>query len=239
MSGEEHHASLSWAQILTLSSWEMSALHLTLLSLCFLAYKSTELPSCIVFRWKIWQGKADHTRPHTSRKPKCPFIDTTNPRPKHFFNKYSWCFSCPLGTDIHFNKTFPIFSQSKWKWRESKKQILPNFLARSHKMSNHYRADLHKFCLYNTYHLKHVMLIIWWTTNPEAIVHKKDKTMRNRDFPVIQWLRIEDPNAGGPGSIPGQGTRPHLLQLRVPTLPWRFKMPPAATMTQCSRINNF
>ena len=63
MSGEEHHASLSWAQILTLSSWEMSALHLTLLSLCFLAYKSTELPSCIVFRWKMWQGKADHTGP--------------------------------------------------------------------------------------------------------------------------------------------------------------------------------
>ena len=30
---------------------------------------------------------------------------------------------------------------------------------------------------------------------------------------VVQWLRHEAPNAGGPGSIPGQGTRFHVLQL--------------------------
>ena len=32
---------------------------------------------------------------------------------------------------------------------------------------------------------------------------------------VVQWLTIFTPNAGGPGSIPGQGTRYHVLQLRV------------------------
>ncbi|TEA36710.1 hypothetical protein DBR06_SOUSAS310123, partial [Sousa chinensis] len=26
---------------------------------------------------------------------------------------------------------------------------------------------------------------------------------------VVQWLRLHAPNAGGPGSIPGQGTRFH------------------------------
>ncbi|TEA33565.1 hypothetical protein DBR06_SOUSAS3910125, partial [Sousa chinensis] len=26
---------------------------------------------------------------------------------------------------------------------------------------------------------------------------------------VVQWLRFRAPNAGGPGSIPGQGTRSH------------------------------
>ena len=31
---------------------------------------------------------------------------------------------------------------------------------------------------------------------------------------VVQWLRLSAPNAGGPGSIPGQGTRSHMLQLR-------------------------
>ena len=31
---------------------------------------------------------------------------------------------------------------------------------------------------------------------------------------VIQWLRLQDPNAGGLGSVPGQGTRSHMLQLR-------------------------
>ncbi|TEA37689.1 hypothetical protein DBR06_SOUSAS9210004, partial [Sousa chinensis] len=27
---------------------------------------------------------------------------------------------------------------------------------------------------------------------------------------VVQWLRLRAPNAGGPGSIPGQGTRSHM-----------------------------
>ncbi|TEA30592.1 hypothetical protein DBR06_SOUSAS4110027, partial [Sousa chinensis] len=29
---------------------------------------------------------------------------------------------------------------------------------------------------------------------------------------VVQWLRLHTPNAGGSGSIPGQGTRSHLPQ---------------------------
>ena len=32
---------------------------------------------------------------------------------------------------------------------------------------------------------------------------------------VVQWLRFHAPNAGGPGLIPGQGTRSHMPQLRV------------------------
>ena len=31
---------------------------------------------------------------------------------------------------------------------------------------------------------------------------------------VVQWLRLCTSNAGGPGSIPGQGTRSYMLQLR-------------------------
>ena len=36
-------------------------------------------------------------------------------------------------------------------------------------------------------------------------------------FLVVQWLRFCAPNARGPGSIPGQGTRSHTLQLRPST----------------------
>ena len=36
-----------------------------------------------------------------------------------------------------------------------------------------------------------------------------------RDFLVAQWLRLCAPDAGGLGSIPGQGTRSHTQQLRV------------------------
>ena len=32
-----------------------------------------------------------------------------------------------------------------------------------------------------------------------------------------QWLRFRAPNVGDLGSIPGQGTRSHMLQLRVHT----------------------
>ena len=28
---------------------------------------------------------------------------------------------------------------------------------------------------------------------------------------VVQWLRLRSPDVGGPGSIPGQGTRSHML----------------------------
>ena len=31
---------------------------------------------------------------------------------------------------------------------------------------------------------------------------------------VVQWLRLNAPNAGGLGPIPGQGTGPHMPQLR-------------------------
>ena len=46
--------------------------------------------------------------------------------------------------------------------------------------------------------------------------------------PVVQWLTLCALNAGGPGSIPGQGTRSHMPQLKIPH---------TATKTQCSQIN--
>ena len=36
--------------------------------------------------------------------------------------------------------------------------------------------------------------------------------------PVVLWLRLHASNAGSLGSIPGQGTRSHKLQLRIHTL---------------------
>ena len=80
---------------------------------------------------------------------------------------------------------------------------------------------------------------------------------------MVQWLRLHAPNAGGLGSIPGQGTRSHMPQVRVrmpqlrvcmpqlkiphattkdpacrnggPTL--AMKIPRAATKTRHSQIN--
>ena len=35
-------------------------------------------------------------------------------------------------------------------------------------------------------------------------------------FLAFQWLRLCAPNAGGLGSIPGQGSRFYVLQLKIP-----------------------
>ena len=50
---------------------------------------------------------------------------------------------------------------------------------------------------------------------------------------VVHWLRHCSPNAGGPGSIPGQGTRFHKLQLRV-RMP-QLKIPHTANKI-CERV---
>ena len=47
---------------------------------------------------------------------------------------------------------------------------------------------------------------------------KKKKRRRSYGtFLVVQWLRLCASNAGDPGSISGQGTRSHMLQLRQGT----------------------
>ena len=47
---------------------------------------------------------------------------------------------------------------------------------------------------------------------------------------VVWRLRLHTPDAGGPGSIPGQGSRPQMLQ-------WSLKISRAAAETRCSQIN--
>ena len=47
---------------------------------------------------------------------------------------------------------------------------------------------------------------------------------------LFQWLRLWVFSAGGPGLIPGQGTRCYMLQLNIPY---------AATKTHCSQTNKY
>ena len=42
---------------------------------------------------------------------------------------------------------------------------------------------------------------------------------------VLQWLRLQAPNTGGPGSIPGQGTRSHMPQLKILHAAMKIKNP--------------
>ena len=47
---------------------------------------------------------------------------------------------------------------------------------------------------------------------------------------VVQWSRLHAPNAGGPGLMPGQGTRARVQQLKI--LQVATKILSAATKTQ-------
>ena len=47
---------------------------------------------------------------------------------------------------------------------------------------------------------------------------------------MVQWLRLRAPNAGCLGSIPGQRTRSHMLQLKTLC---------ATTKILCSKINKY
>ena len=53
------------------------------------------------------------------------------------------------------------------------------------------------------------------TNAASNIFREHQKSLYVETFLVGQWLRLCAPKAGGPGSIPGQGTRSHMLQLRV------------------------
>ena len=54
---------------------------------------------------------------------------------------------------------------------------------------------------------------------------------------VAQWLRLRIPNAGGLGSIPGQGTRSHMPQLR-PYAAKQINIKMIALNSQGGIINN-
>ena len=60
---------------------------------------------------------------------------------------------------------------------------------------------------------------------------------------MVWWLRLCAPNAGGPGlgSVPGQGTRSHMRQLKIPKATTKKKKKKkvlhAASKTQHSQIN--
>ena len=52
---------------------------------------------------------------------------------------------------------------------------------------------------------------------------------------MVQWLRLHVLSAGGTGSIPDQGNRPHMLQLKI--LSDATKIPSATIKTEHSQIN--
>ena len=55
----------------------------------------------------------------------------------------------------------------------------------------------------------YVLRLALWTFGFHRI-YQNGLKLYGGTFLVAQWLRLCAPNAGGPGSIPGQGTRSHM-----------------------------
>ena len=58
----------------------------------------------------------------------------------------------------------------------------------------------------------HLTLQVLWSWDGPSVLSPEDA--REGTSLVIQWLRLHAPSVGGPGSILGQGTRSHVLQLK-------------------------
>ena len=75
-------------------------------------------------------------------------------------------------------------------------------------------------------------------TGSKIIIFQKYTEQKKTDTEislVVQRLRLQAPNAGSLGSIPGQGTGAHVPQLRVCML--QLKILHTSTKTQHSQIN--
>ena len=62
-------------------------------------------------------------------------------------------------------------------------------------------------------HLHSVSILL--TAGVAVYKVEQEDTFRGTSL-AVQWLRLRAPTAGGPSSIPAQGTRPHMLQLKIP-----------------------
>ena len=58
-------------------------------------------------------------------------------------------------------------------------------------------------------------LLYGWAGEKEWVSTHLKKFIKTGTSLLVQWLRLCAPNAGDLGSIPGQGTRSYMLQLRV------------------------
>ena len=78
------------------------------------------------------------------------------------------------------------------------------------------------------------VIIHQWRQEGKSSVRGGSRPGRGTSL-VVQWLRLHAPNAGGPGSIPSQGTGSHMLQLRIPHV--ATKISHAAIKSQSSQIH--
>ena len=82
--------------------------------------------------------------------------------------------------------------------------------------------------------LSYLQGLLSFLTNLSFLICRDDNSASSGTFLVVQWPRLCAPNAGGPGSSPGQGARSHKLKLRVCML--QLKIPTCHNKDQRSRV---
>ena len=77
------------------------------------------------------------------------------------------------------------------------------------------KTDRKQACVLELHHLSAT-----WAAWPNQVTVSENQRIFPGASLVVQWLRLHAPNAGGPRSIPGQGTRCHMPQLRPRADKW-------------------
>ena len=85
------------------------------------------------------------------------------------------------------------------------------------------RKWLHNFSLFLSMCTEHTKCVAtsYRVVIVDSLLVVGHSKVNERDLLVVQWLRLHTPDAGGPGSISGQGTRSPMPYLRVCMLQWK------------------
>ena len=66
-------------------------------------------------------------------------------------------------------------------------------------------------CVVSRFSCVQLFVILWTIVQRDSLsLRIQARVLEWGTSLVVQWLRLRAPNAGGPGLIPGQGTRSHM-----------------------------
>ena len=182
--------------------------------------------------------KHSHTETCTPRPPKIyrpqDFYSTHRPFPKTLINQFIINHSVKEDQILGSSDQYILFMESQVEIG----RLLGKYVTRSTQNAQLYqRLGFHLLSGEGRRTAFLDFSVIEYFISSESIRLKSKRIFfRGGTSLVAQWLRLHTPNAGGWGPIPGQGTRSHVLQLRV-CMP-QPKILCVTTKTWHSQINN-
>ena len=174
-----------------------------------MVWDKVEFPCSVKTMHRLWDF-AWKSHPALASFPSC-----SAPPTQEHFPKESLA-GTPLSQDepLSWNLPHPLPSSDHWVPLSLPPKYLWNLSGSFHPHCPHPRPD--PLSHFHCSTIKASWMPVIYKSTLHMVVKRdflKNKTLGTSL--MIQWLRFHAPNAGGPGLISGQGTRSHMLQLKV------------------------